>query len=316
MPHPMKKQRLTGREGNGVSAPGNGVLLIILVACLATTISISQFRQFYLCNNPATTRSSDAANTNDKNCDPTNFLVLIKAGATAKYQQRRKIWRESSCPATYKNYSMSYHFMLGLPAHETIDPHGHNQGKRASEEEILDMVAIRNESIVHKDMEFMALKDVYDDFYLKTLRTLEWAVNRGITSQTSIIVLHDDEYCLRPAELERICMATSANESIYAGNHLWGTPAYDEQKGFDGSSFAPYFSGHMEALSVDLVKDITSDPETLFTSINLGNSEDVQLGKWVQNQNKTRKIKYVAEESLAWEMPLQDENENAHATSQ
>ena len=67
---------------------------------------------------------------------------------------------------------------------------------------------------------------------------------------------------------------------------------------------------------LDLVKDITSDPETLFTSMNLVNADDVQVGKWVQNQNKTRKIKYVAEGSLVWEIPQQDENENVHATSQ
>ncbi len=71
-------------------------------------------------------------------------------------------------------------------------------------------------------MEFLSLKDVYDDFYLKTMRIFEWAVDRGMSNETSVVVLHDDEFCLRPKVLQTLCEgAIEANSSLYAGNYLW-----------------------------------------------------------------------------------------------
>ena len=92
-------------------------------------------------------------------CDPQNFIVLIKAGAKSKYQQRREVWRNSTCPSSYKQHGVNYHFMLAMPAHEIIDPNGHNQGKRASIEEIKDMSILRNESRLHHDMVFLSIKE-------------------------------------------------------------------------------------------------------------------------------------------------------------
>ncbi|KAL7549519.1 hypothetical protein ACHAWF_012783, partial [Thalassiosira exigua] len=216
-------------------------------------------------------------------CSPQNFLVLIKGGAKAIYQRRREIWRESKCPATYKEHKMMYHFMLGMPAHEVINPNSHNQGARASEKEISDMEQIRNESLMNRDIIFLSLKDVYDNFNLKTMRMFEWAVDRGMTEETSMVVFHDDEYCLRPEVLQTICEKTfRSNSSLYAGSVYWRHPSYDIQKGFDGS-FAPYFGGWLYALSSDLVKEIAYHEGTTFASMNLGFSEDLQVGKWVKN---------------------------------
>ena len=119
-----------------------------------------------------------------------------------------------------------------------------------------------------------------------------------------MVVFHDDEYCLRPEVLQSICEdATNSNSSLYAGHNLWKTAAYKQQNGSDGT-FAPYFSGWLYALSSDLVRAIASDPRTLFTSMNLGYAEDLQVGKWVQNQSnkkdRSRKIKYVQERTLLW----------------
>ena len=238
-------------------------------------------------------------------CVPQNFLVLIKAGSKSKYQQRREVWRNSTCPSSYKQHEVNYHFMLAMPAHEIIDPNGHNQGKRASIEEIKDMKMLQNESIAHKDMIFLPLKDVYDDSNLKVINMIRWAVDRGMNDETSVVVLHDDEYCLRPEVLQTICEDTvRSNSSLYAGGYnLWEKAGYDIQKGFDGS-FAPYFSGALYALSSDLVRDIAYSPDTLFTSQNLGYAEDLQVGKWVQNQanreDNPRQIKFVMERSLLW----------------
>jgi len=201
-------------------------------------------------------------------------------------------------------HNMSYQFMLAMPAHEQINPNGHNQGARASAKEILDMKTIRNESSVHQDMEFLALKDVYDDSNFKVIRMLEWAVDRGMTNKTSMVVLHDDEYCVRPKVLQAICEnVTRSGSSLYAGAHLWQTAGYEIQKAFDGS-FYPYFSGLLYALSSDLVSDIVYDPETLFTSMYMGYAEDLQVGKWVQNQanrmDRQRKIKYVIDGAFHW----------------
>ena len=250
-------------------------------------------------------------------CDPQNFIVLIKAGSKSKYQQHRKIWRDSTCPSLYKQHGVNYRFMLAMPAHEIIDPNGHNQGKRASSKEILDMKTLQNESTAHKDMIFLSIKDVYEDFYLKTMRIFEWAVDRGMKDETSAVVIHDDEYCLRPEVLQTICKDTvRSNSSLYAGDYLWDTAAYEMQKGFDGS-FAPYFSGHMYALSSDLVKDIAYSPDTLFTSQNLGYAEDLQVGKWVHNQanreDSPRQIKYVMESSLIWSVEDEEDKESEEA---
>lgn len=78
-------------------------------------------------------------------CDPRNFLVLVMSGARAKYCERRRIWRESPCPALYASRNVSYRFMLAMPAHKIIDPNGHNQGKFASANETLGMAALRDE---------------------------------------------------------------------------------------------------------------------------------------------------------------------------
>ena len=157
---------------------------------------------------------------------------------------------------------------------------------------------------MHGDMEFLSQKDIYNEFSFKTMRILEWAADRGMSSNTSIVMLHDDEFCLQPEVLQNICMeATSSNQSLYAGNSFWGTPGYEAQKGFDGS-FAPYFAGHMYALSADLVRDITNDHANLFALKNLGYAEDVQVGRWVKNQADRRgnqtQIKYVEEGALLW----------------
>jgi len=253
-------------------------------------------------------------------CNPQNFLVLIKAGAKSKYQQRREVWRNSTCPSSYEQHGVNYHFMLAMPAHEIIDPNGHNQGKRASIEEIKDMKMLQNESIVHKDMIFLPLKDVYDDSNLKVISMIRWAVDRGMNDETSVVVLHDDEYCLRPEVLQTICEDTvRLNSSLYAGGYsLWEKAGYDMQKGFDGS-FAPYFSGPLYALSSDLVRDIAYSPDTLFTSQNLGYAEDLQVGKWVQNQanreDSPRQIKYVMESSLIWSVEDKENKDDKEAGS-
>ena len=252
-------------------------------------------------------------------CDPQNFIVLIKAGSKSKYQQRRKIWRDSTCPSTYKQHGVNYHFMLAMPAHEIIDPNGHNQGKRASSKEILDMKMLQNESITHKDMIFLPLKDVYDDSNLKVISMIRWAVDREMKDETSVVVIHDDEYCLRPEVLQTVCEDTvRLNSSLYAGDYLWEKAGYEMQKGFDGS-FAPYFSGALYALSSDLVRDIAYSPDTLFTSQNLGYAEDLQVGKWVHNQanraDNPLQIKYVMESSLIWSVEDEENKDDKEAGS-
>lgn len=244
-------------------------------------------------------------------CDPKNFLILIKAGATQQYQERRIIWRNSTCPDSYSRHNMQYKFMLAMPAHENINPNTHNQGARASDAEIADMKKLEHESLIYGDMQFLSMKDVYSEFSYKTLRILEWAVDRGMTSETSIVVLHDDEYCIRPQVLQKICNnVMSLNCSLYAGNYLWDRAYYDSQKGFDGT-FAPYFSGHVYALSTDLVRSIVVDQKSYFTSENVNYSEDLQVGRWVMNQisgnDDQGEVKYVTETSLVWNVEKDEE---------
>ena len=94
--------------------------------------------------------------------------------------------------------------MHAMPAHEQIDQNSHNQAARASDREILDIETLQNESSVHKAMHFLSMKDVYDDFSFKTMRILEWAVDGGMMDETSMVVLHDNEFCLRTRILETL----------------------------------------------------------------------------------------------------------------
>ncbi len=239
-----------------------------------------------------------------KACNPSNFLVLIKSGAKTVYQERRDMWRNSTCPTTYSEHGMPYRFMIGMPAYEKIDPDSHNQGHRASDREILAMEKLEKESHDNKDIHFLGLPDVYEIFSFKTFNMFQWAIDRGVNDDTVMVIFHDDEYCLRPKILQDVCeKADLSNSSLYAGNNLWRKADYEMQKGIDGS-FSPYFSGWAYALSTDLIKDIVSDPATLFSLKNLGFMGDLQVGKWVDNQAKRKdhpeQIKYVEERSLIW----------------
>lgn len=182
-------------------------------------------------------------------CDPRNFLVLVMSGAKATYQKRRRIWRDGPCPASYAAHNITYRFILAMPEHETIDPNSHNQGKVASSIEISDMAVLGDEYRDHGDVVFLSMKDVYEDLSLKTLRGIEWAVDRGMTHGTSIVVKHDDEYCLQTEVLRGICLnSTGSRSSLYAGWYLWSSAGWESQKGLDGS-FVPYFSGLLMILS-------------------------------------------------------------------
>ena len=237
------------------------------------------------------------------------------AGAKAEYQKRRSRWRESPCPASYAASNVTFRFLLAMPAHEMIDPNGHNQGNRASAQEISDMAKLRDENMDHGDVVILSLKDVYSDNALKMLRGLEWAAERGMTSDTSIVIKHDDEYCLRLEVLRDICRTINlANSSLYAGHYLWSRAGYESQKALDGS-FAPYFSGWLYALSSDLVRDIAHDPKSVLTAMNVGYMEDLQMGWWVKNQadaaDRKRHIHYVAEPSLLWVLEEEAKKQNS-----
>ena len=237
-------------------------------------------------------------------CDPQNFLVLVMSGAKAKYQKWRRIWRDGSCPALYTAHNSTYQFILAMPVHETIDPNSHNQGKVTSSIEISDMAVLQDEYRDHGDVVFLSMKDVNDDLSLKTLRGIKWTVERGMTHDTSIVVKHDDEYCLEV--LRGICLnSMGSGSSLYAGSYLWSSAGWEIQKGLDGS-FVPYFSGYLYALSSDLARDIAHDPKSVLEGMNAPSSEDLQMGRWVKNQaNRTdreRRIDYVAEPSLLWEL--------------
>jgi hypothetical protein len=295
--------------------------MIVILMSISLGISIGRYLNFSRCNSHKSIKlrtapptrgeqhrdsSSRGRDPNYDACDPRNFLVLIMAGARAEYQKRRSRWRESTCPASYAASNVTYRFILAMPAHEMIDPNGHNQANRASVEEISDMAKLRDEYRDHGDVVILSLKDVYSENALKMLRGIEWAAERGMTSDTSIVVKHDDEYCLRPEVLGGICRKTNlSNSSLYAGNYLWSNASYESQKGLDGS-FAPYFSGWLYALSSDLVQDIAHDPNSVLTAMNVGYMEDLQMGWWVKNQadmaDSVRKIDYVMEPSLLWEI--------------
>lgn len=238
-------------------------------------------------------------------CDPRNFLVLIKAASVAKYQKRRAEWRNSTCPTTYRQFNITYRFMLGLPLHSAMNPRSHDQNRRDNDFEVSDTSRIFNESEEHGDMEILSMRDVYDDIWLKELRIVEYAADRAMADSTSMVVLHDDEYCLRPEVLRDICVDDDAEASVYAGKYLWSTPWYDSQNGTDGR-FAPYHTGWVYALSADLARDIAYDVRNKMAAMNWGHAGDLQMGVWVKNQadrkGRGRGVKYVVNDEIGWDV--------------
>ncbi|KAL3808119.1 hypothetical protein ACHAXA_006205 [Cyclostephanos tholiformis] len=295
--------------------------LIVILTSIYFGMSIDRYLNFSRCYTqksielptaPSSSSSSSSHHRGDRGrdpdydaCDPRNFLVLVMGGAREKYQERRTRWRESPCPASYAEGNVTYRFLLAMPAHETIDPNGHNQAHFASHGEISDMAKLRDEYATNGDVVLLSMMDVYDNIALKELRGMEWAADRGMTSHTSIVIKHDDEYCLRPGVLSDICRGLDglSNSSLYAGNYLWSDAQFEQQRGLDGS-FAPYFSGWLYALSSDLVRDIAHDPKSVLTSMNVAYAGDLQVGWWVKNQadraDRARRIDYVMENKLIW----------------
>ena len=53
---------------------------------------------------------------------------------------------------------------------------------------------------------------------MKVLNMFKWAATIGMDDDTSMVVVHDDEYCFQPEILRGLCHdAMSNNQSLYAG---------------------------------------------------------------------------------------------------
>jgi hypothetical protein len=173
--------------------------------------------------------------------------------------------------------------MVGLPLHQKFDPKSNNPAARATPKEIEDMISLREERKTFGDIVVLPVRDVYEDLFVKTFQILDWTAREA---KGELVALHDDEYCANVQELEKMCQeAVFGNADLYGGYHLWRTPGYEIQKGFDGS-FSPYFSGWISVLSRNLVNGIVNDPESILSAIYASHSEDLQVGRWVENQIK------------------------------
>ena len=46
---------------------------------------------------------------------------------------------------------------------------------------------------------------------------LDWAEDMGMVNATSMVVIHEDDYCLYP----RVSYENVTHSSLYAGSYLW-----------------------------------------------------------------------------------------------
>ena len=72
-----------------------------------------------------------------------------------------------------------------MPAHKMIDPTSHNQAKRADVDEIEDMERLEKEATEHRDMEFLALRDVYEVRYSAIVPSVD-SYSEPLQRRTSI----------------------------------------------------------------------------------------------------------------------------------
>eukprot|EP00565_Helicotheca_tamesis_P007521 CAMPEP_0185729604 /NCGR_PEP_ID=MMETSP1171-20130828/6525_1 /TAXON_ID=374046 /ORGANISM="Helicotheca tamensis, Strain CCMP826" /LENGTH=372 /DNA_ID=CAMNT_0028398483 /DNA_START=1 /DNA_END=1116 /DNA_ORIENTATION=+ len=239
------------------------------------------------CTSPTTGRPPRGpTNQSSGRCDPSDILVAIKSGGSnQRYRHRRNLWRNSICAHNYQQYGIQYRFMIGLPIKHNIDINGHNQAARDTSEEIDDALALRNESKTFRDIQILPIRDIYEELYLKTIHVLDWLNQEA---RGPLVVIHDDEYCASVDELLSLCheaVSDVDNSHIFAGTYLWSEAKYEEQRAFDGS-FSPYFSGAILVFSTDLIKNVMEDEDTMYAGIWASHAEDLQVGRWVDKQNK------------------------------
>ena len=174
-----------------LSALSAGIVFLVFYVALNLTPMTAMMRSslpISSVDRPSSLQKSASKPTHHKaSCDPSNFLVMIKAGAARKYHIRREVWRNSTCPELYRNNSVRYRFMLGMPAHKMIDPTSHNQAKRAAADvdEIEDMERLEKEATEHRDMEFLALRDVYEVRYSAIVPSVD-SYSEPLQRRTSI----------------------------------------------------------------------------------------------------------------------------------
>ena len=169
-----------------LSALSAGIVFFVALNLTPMAVTMRGFLPISRVDRPSSLQKSASKPTHHKaSCDPSNFLVMIKAGAARKYHIRREVWRNSTCPELYRNNSVRYRFMLGMPAHKMIDPTSHNQAKRADVDEIEDMERLEKEATEHRDIEFLALKDVYEVRYSAIVPSVD-SYSEPLQRRTSI----------------------------------------------------------------------------------------------------------------------------------
>lgn len=110
-----------------------------------------------------------------------------------------------------------------------------------------------------------------------------------------------DEYCSNLTVVKDMCeKAVASNSSLYGGNYFWDKPMYDSQKPENGASYAPYFSGNLYVLSMDLVRSIVQHPDTTYASLYASHSEDLQVGRFVQKAQETMIVSYIPDGAVLY----------------
>lgn len=214
-----------------------------------------------------------------------NVIVAIKSGASnAEYRQRRNAWRNSAaCSDMYKQHNITYKFLLGMPIDTPLDPHSHNQSAHDTSVEIEANKAVLEEMEEFQDVIILPVRDIYDDFMVKTYQVLQWTLDQ----RKSIIVLHDDEYCIDLSALREMCQSAKGDgrskRNLYGG---WRINRYLESKREERIEnhlpiFEPYFQGHAFVLSRPIVQKLMRTNALLLHGSHLSRSEDLRVGYWV-----------------------------------
>lgn len=176
-------------QGGNISLLHAGALLLLIAFVLLTRPRLELDSSL---KEPARFSTTPS---NTIRCDPSTIFVAIKSGSSSQqYQNRRKKWRRGNCANHY--YPNNYKFFLGLPLSHSIDPHSHNQAARDTEEERQLLAETRKEQELFNDTVVLPLRDIYDDFFLKTIHILQWLAQNA---PGDIAVLHDGKNMVHSA---------------------------------------------------------------------------------------------------------------------
>lgn len=231
----------------------------------------------------------------------TLFFLGIKSGTHKDYVARRQLWRDSGCANKYQRNGISWAFFVGVPVDAHHDLTGHSQDSKGTPEEQEMALSLLEESKTHKDIQFVAFREQYQDLSNKLVTIFRHGL---FQTNSTYFVEHDDEFCADPDSLLKTVAEfeqekSSPQEELWGGAYWFNGDEYASMAGADGST-AGYVSGWGCVMSRGLARYVF-DIDYAHTLLNAPygtNADDANLGKWVQYAKEEHKLTVIVKPTM------------------